>query len=349
MKRKPLIVSVIAAGVLSLAIWGFIEGRKELEMERERERPVNAPSRLSIEDGQVAVILDRSARTRAGITTLPLAGAARHRELVAYAAILSIQGLSDLRNAFAVARAQADKARAAASASQQEYERMKTLYDDDRNVSGKALQAAEAVWRADEAGMQAAQEALVTVERNARQQWGDTLALAVENGSPLFARLAERREVLLQVTLPAGAVIGKPPQTARVQDANGSLRSATLVSPAPLTDARLQGASFYYAAGGDALLPGMTVTAFFPAGPETQGVVVPASAVVWWQGKAWVYVAQPDDRFVRHELATDHPLEDGWFVQGLSVGEAVVNKGAQLLLSEELRAQIQVGEEGENK
>lgn len=349
MKRKPLIVSVVATGILALAIWGFIEGRKELEMERERERPVNAPSRLSVEGGRAAVILDQSARARAGITTLPLAGAARHRELVAYAAVLPFQGLSDLRNAFAVARAQADKARAASAASRQEYERMKTLYDDDRNVSGKALQAAEAVWRADEAGMQAAQEALVTVERNARQQWGDTLALAVENGSPLFARLAARREALLQVTLPAGAAIGKPPQAARVQDANGSLRSATLVSPAPLTDARLQGASFYYAAGAEGLLPGMTVTALLPAGPETQGVVVPASAVVWWQGKAWVYVAQPDDRFVRRELVIDHPLENGWFAQELAAGDAVVNKGAQLLLSEELRAQIQVGGEGENK
>ena len=43
MKSKPLIIAVIAAGILALALWGFVEGRKELDMERERERPVNAP------------------------------------------------------------------------------------------------------------------------------------------------------------------------------------------------------------------------------------------------------------------------------------------------------------------
>jgi len=234
-----------------------------------------------------------------------------------------------------------------------EYERLQTLHDDDRNVSDKALQAAEAIWRADDAGTQAAREALAAVERNARQQWGDPLALAVTVGSPLFERLAARREILLQVSLPAGVAIGKPPQTARVQDANNSLRSAALVSPAQRTDARLQGASFFYVAEAEGLMPGMTVIVLLPVeaqAAQAQGVVVPASAVVWWQGKAWVYVAQQKDHFVRREIATDHPLEDGWFAaQGFAASEAVVIKGAQLLLSDEFRAQIQVGEEGEKK
>ena len=350
MKSKPLIIAVIAAGILALALWGFVEGRKELDMERERERPVNAPSRLSIEDGQPEIILDQVTRIKAGITTMQLASTARHQELVAYAAVLPFQELSDLRNAFVIARVQEDKARAASAASRQEYGRMQTLHGDDRNISDKALQAAEAVWRTDDAGAQAAREALAAVERNARQQWGNPLAQAVADGSSLFVRLAERREILLQVTLPVGAAIGKPPQTARVQDTNGTLRSAALVSPAPRTDARLQGASFFYVAGAEGLLSGMTVTILLPVGPEAQGVVVPASAVVWWQGKAWIYVMQPNDHFVRRELATDHPLEDGWFAaQGFAANEAVVVTGAQLLLSEEFRAQIQVGEKGEKK
>lgn len=334
MKSKPLIIAVIAAGTLALAIWGFIEGRKELEMEHERERPVNAPSRLSIEDGQSAVVLDQTTRIKAGITTMPLVSTARQQELVAYAAVLPFQELSDLRNAFAIARAQADKTRATSAASRREYERLQTLHDDDRNVSDKALQAAEAIWRADDAGTQAAREALAAVERNARQQWGDPLALAVTVGSPLFERLAARREILLQVSLPAGVAIGKPPQTARVQDANNSLRSAALVSPAQRTDARLQGASFFYVAEAEGLMPGMTVIVLLPVeaqAAQAQGVVVPASAVGWWQGKAWVYVAQQKDHFVRREIATDHPLEDGWFaVQGFAASEAVVIKGAAI-------------------
>ena len=107
-------------------------------MEHERERPVNAPSRLSIEDGQSAVVLDQTTRIKAGITTMPLVSTARQQELVAYAAVLPFQELSDLRNAFAIARAQADKARATSAASR----RIRTLTDASRRRPQRLRQGA---------------------------------------------------------------------------------------------------------------------------------------------------------------------------------------------------------------
>src|SRR5205823_5706178 len=51
---------------------------------------------------------------------------------------------------------------------------------------------------------------------------------------------------------------------------------------------------------------------------------VPSSAVVWYQGKTWVYVAQSDHQtFVRKEAA------------GHFKDEKIVVQGAQILLSEE--------------
>ena len=44
-------------------------------------------------------------------------------------------------------------------------------------------------------------------------------------------------------------------------------------------------------------------------------------------------------------IATDIPAQGGWFVAGeFSAREKVVTKGAEQLLSEEFRSQIQVGE-----
>jgi hypothetical protein len=65
-------------------------------------------------------------------------------------------------------------------------------------------------------------------------------------------------------------------------------------------------------------------------------VVVPASAVVWSEGKAWAYLQTGARQFSRRELATDSPVDAGYFVTaGFSVTNKVVTRGAQSLLSEE--------------
>ena len=87
----------------------------------------------------------------------------------------------------------------------------------------------------------------------------------------------------------------------------------------------------------------MNTFGYLPAGPEMPGVIIPASAVVWSGGTAWVFVAGGKDRFFRREIPTDAPVENGWFVvKALSPGDRIVTGGAQVLLSEEFRSRIQV-------
>ena len=350
MRRKPLIAGVAIIVLLALAIWGFLAGRKELEMERERERPVKAPTRVVTEQGERVVLMDDKTRARAGLGVATPIEESHRAQLQGFGTVLGLQELVDLRNNYTAARAQAEKARVTLLASSREYQRLKILHGEDRAISDKALQAAEATWRSDEATARAAEQALNAVEQNARQQFGPTLAHAAVNGAPVFQRLAQQEAALVQVTLPAGTRVSAAPATARLQLPDGASATASLVSTAPRTDPRLQGQSFYYTALSTALFPGMTVTAWLSTGPETDGLTVPADAVVWWQGRAWVYAQQAPERYQRMELPTDSPAEDGWFVgRDFAGGKPLVIRGAQMLLSEELRSQIQVGEEGEKK
>jgi hypothetical protein len=67
-----------------------------------------------------------------------------------------------------------------------------------------------------------------------------------------------------------------------------------------------------------------------------RGVIIPASAVVWSEGKAWTYLQPAPNQFSRRELATDIPVNEGYFVgSGFSAGSKVVKRGAQSLFSEE--------------
>ncbi len=347
MRFKPVFATVLAVGIFVLAAWGFLHGHQALTSEEEHERPVTAASRLVIEAGQPAIVLDEATRFRSGIEVAALKPVSYQREIPTYGTVLALQDLIELHANYVAAKAQVEKAAASLGATRKEYDRLKTLHADDRNISDKVLQAAEAAWQADVVGVRAAQAAVTAIEYNARQAWGGPLTTAVLEGTDLFTRLLQQQEVLIQVTLPTNMYLAAAANTARIRAPDGTFQTAALVSPATRADPRLQGSSFFYRAAVPGLLSGMSVSAYLPNGAASEGVMVPTSAVIWWQGKAWVYSQEAPERYVRREISTENPTNDGWFVEaGLMPDKPVVVRGAQLLLSEEFRAQIQVGEEG---
>jgi hypothetical protein len=344
--QKTITGVSVVIGIAALLIWAFVQGRKELATEEERERPVKAPLRVSTEDGETVVKLDQATQEKSGIATSLLKAVSHQEEMKAYGLVMDLRPLVDLRNSFAMAKAQVAKAGASLDASRKEYERLKLL-QENQNISAKVFQAAEAAWRSDQANAEAAETALHVLTEAARQRWGAVLAQWLFDDAKGFERLIQRQDVLLQITFPPASRPSTTPGNARVQTPEGRLAPVSLVSPAPSTDPRIQGMSFFYAAQAQmsGLLPGMNVLAYVPRGSQVRGVIVPAGAVVWWQGEAWIYVQKGSDHFVRRGIATEMPVENGWFVgKGLAPGDRVVVRGAQLLLSEEFRAQIQISD-----
>ncbi|MDE2309629.1 MAG: multidrug transporter, partial [Betaproteobacteria bacterium] len=277
-----------------------------------------------------------------------------HRqEQQAYATVLQIQDLSDARNSYATAQAQLDKAQASLDAARQEYQRLDQLHNDDHNVSDKSFQAGLAAMKTEEANVRAAQTTVQSSANGVIQRYGEVITAWLAADTPAFKRLLQQQDVLIQVTFPANAPDIAPPKTIRVQTKENTFVTASLVSRSPLIDPRIQGIGFFYLAPAQMLVSGMNVLAYLPANSESSAntkilsVIVPQSALVWWQGKAWIYVQKDNEHFVRREVPTDQPVENGFVVRsGLMPDAAIVIGGAQMLLSEEFRSQIQVGEEG---
>src|SRR5262249_37958454 len=90
------------------------------------------------------------------------------------------------------------------------------------------------------------------------------------------------------------------------------------------------------------LRPGLAVTARIAVpGPQRSGVLVPQAAIVRLSGRAYAFVQTGPDEFVRKEVALDQPVDGGFAVSANVVtGDRVVVQGAQLLLSEEFKAQL---------
>jgi hypothetical protein len=349
--RKRLVRSLLAAfavtGLGTLVIWGFLEGRGEVKREAERERPVKEPLRISMKNGVTVITLDNHTQQNSGIETTSLMAAPYQEQVRAYATVLDAARLTDLTNNYANAQAQLQTAQAKLAASKAAFERAQKLYKSNAAVSLAVVQAAEATFLADQAALASAESQVRALAATAYQEWGPVLGKSLVDRSPSIVRLIERQAFLLQVTLPPGISLLKAPETGAVQTAPNTRAEIRFVSPATRTDPKIQGVSYFYVTPAESeVLPGMNILAFLPSGKEVDGVTVPASAIVWWQDRAWVYRRLDPERFTRADIATDLPLTGGGYVVGsLPKPVEIVTRGAQLLLSEEFRAQIQVGED----
>jgi hypothetical protein len=346
-KSKWALAIVVVTAIVITLVWAFLARPNERTTEAERDRPVATASRLVVQNGEAVVKMPPADQQRNGIAVAPLTPTARRQEFRATAVVLSMQELNDLRNRYVSAKAQLQKTQASLEVSHQEYERLEGLYQHERNASAKAVQAAEGTMRADEAANKAAQDAVFITENDVRQRWGPRVATWLLDGSPEFDRLVRQQDLLIQATPISGTEITAPP-TASIQTAQGQIVSAGLVSRLPRLDPRLQAPSFLYVTRSNPnLIPGMSLILLLPSGTPVQGVVIPRDAVVWWNGRAWAYVQTAADQFVRREVSMEMPVPNGWFTaMGFSPDEKVVVTGAQQLLSEEFRSQLQgAGEE----
>ena len=90
-------------------------------------------------------------------------------------------------------------------------------------------------------------------------------------------------------------------------------------------------------------MPGLNLETSLAAKSTAGGWVVPNSAVIWLEGQAWVYVRSDPRTFIRRSISPDRPAaDDGYIVTDLPPNAEVAVHGAQMLLSEEFRAQVPV-------
>lgn len=333
MRWRWIVGALIVIAAIAVIVWRVAEAREE----EAPAQPAAPPSRVSVVDGATVVTVDADDRRRSGIASTALAAASGMRTAPAYATVVDLTALTDLGNATAAGQAQLATASARTSASRAAFERVRMLYADDQNMSLAQLQAAEATYRADQAAQGAAQVQAAAAAASARQQFGPVLGGSLQ--SPLVRGLLERRTVLLQVTAAGQGVIPRPAPVISVQPAGGGSLPARLVSAATRTDLRIQGASFYYVApAAPGLLAGMNLAATMPTGDRVGGVVVPAAAIIVWQGQDWAYQRTGRDSFRRIAISTATPAPGGGYLApGLAAGTQLVTSGAQSLLSEELR------------
>ena len=334
-----LVLQVAAGSHVIVPVFAAADERNESETETQRK------TRRELVGGMPVVRLDREVQRDSGIEVTTLQAVTHAAEMTAYGEVTDIQPLLEQRAAYHQVLAERRMVAATLEASHQDYERLRTMREQQRYVSEQDLVAVKAKWEGDQAHADGLEAQLRDLRAQLLQRWGTELtSWALDGGSETFDRLVSRQQVLLLISLRAGDTL--PEHTDSIYVGRDGDRAkyvrAAVVSPAPATDPAFQGETWFFRADAGTLRSGMHVDAAIPAGEAaTAGVSVPVDAIVWQGGSPCVYVQLDDERFARQVLTAYSETGESWFVSGiLRPGERIVVIGAQMLLSEELRAQI---------
>jgi hypothetical protein len=287
------------------------------------DKPAGATEKPEVSD-KAGVTIDAETQARIGLKMDAPLATQWQPEMKGYGAVIDPATLS-------AAVADLQSARSAAEASGNEYGRLKSLAEQN-NVSARTLEAAKATATHDQLGFDAARAKFAL-------DWGKALADQT-NLETFVQQLARGKTALVRIDLPPGEMLPAPPASAKIvalTDETKLVNGAFFDATAGLNP-QTQSQSFFFLVQDQPLPSGAAVTGFLKvSGEPVDGVVVPADAVLRYEGKGWIYVQTGTNQFARTEIPLDRLMENGWFVSGgLTATNRIVVGGAETVLSAEL-------------
>lgn len=259
-----------------------------------------------------------------GVLTAEAHTISHDRAVAGFAVVMPHEPLAQALSEIATAAAASRQSRSA-------LERGQRLAGTPGAMPAEVQEAAARQAAADEAALNLARQRLsAQLGQGAGESSSEARELAV---------LASGRDKLVRVTFPLGSLANDSPVRLRLARIDVSRPTGEWVVKsiwqAP-SDATVPGRSFFAVLKGTPAAEGEHLLAWAETGVPESGVLIPASAVVLSSGRSWCYVENSPGSYVRREIDTGTPSEQGYFVTaGVKAGERIVVKSAALLLSRE--------------
>ena len=317
-RRSPLLLKLCAAVLIAALLPAAGCQRSGPAAPAAAEKGAAAP------EAPEGVSLKPEEIEKSGIVTAAVVAATHAPESAGYAVVLT-------RETIAQAVAELTAAAAIERQSRAALERGRQLSGTPGAMSIELQETAARQAAVDRAALLLAQRRLsATFGRNA--PWKD------DYQSPQLTALATGERKLARVTFPLGTLGSATPAAVRLahlgaMSGGRSFESLALWN-AP-ADASIPGRSFFAVLKGPDAAEGERLVARVPVGAATAGVVIPFPAVVISAGKYWCYLEAKPGLFVRTEVDTAMPIDDGYFVTAIAPGAKVVTTSAGELLARE--------------
>ena len=318
----PAAWAMLGAAVMALAfaVSGVVHLGSDADGDGDEEARGSSQGALT-EGGLVE--LNTAQLAHAAIRTQPLVAGSVPSLRRGFARAMDLSGLAAIDADLAAARG-------ALAASRAEAKRLSSLADQDQSASLQAVEAARAKADSDAAQLNLAQ-------RRIGLEFGPGLArMKAADRGMLIADVGAGRAALLRIDIP-----GQPLEPgAKVSISDGERRqSMRILGPAAAVDPQLQNAAMLAVLRAPMAAVAMAGRQFAAtaAGSDLEdGVIVPRSALVRWQGRLWAYREVRKGAFQPVPIDGARPVDGGWLVNhGLTAGERIVTDGATTLFAVE--------------
>ncbi len=351
MKNKLNAFLVIQAILILILVWLLTYfGRDEFNnIKPNSDISKNTQNLIKSANGINYITLSPEIQSNSGIKTQPVQISDYIKNLTNYATVLSIDLLIEQKNRFNEIKNQISLLSNELERDKKNYERFKTLNDDNKNVSDKALQEMKVNFENTKIKLQTTQELITGIKQNIRAQWGEIILSMIDAGArkELFEFLVQGKARIIKVTLPENAD-NQPPKSislALIDNLNEKFL-ASYLAESPTLDKSIKGKTYFYIVYSNQLRIDSKVIANQVqnklSSESGKYLAIPKEAVIWNSGQAWVYVQSSENKFFRKSIETITESSNGWIVKENQIKEndIIVINGAQLLLSEEFKYQI---------
>ncbi len=226
-------------------------------------------------------------------------------------------------------------AKAALAVSQKELERVKILRTQN-NASDRTLEAAQAATEKDRLAVESTAQKIPLT-------WGRELGNR-DDLKDIVESLVAGKASLVRVDFPSGELSLTISHIQLSVNNRKDSVDAEFLGHASAIDPVTQGQGLIYLshAGADRLPVNGVVEASIPtANAPLKGFLIARGAVIFHDGEKWFFRQGEGNTFERERLENGISTRNGYFVtNGIEPGLRVVTVGAQQLLSEELKSQI---------
>lgn len=279
-----------------------------------------------------------------GIQTLLLKRSQYRPEIETFATRVNLAPLIDTRKDYFTALAEKEKAAIILRQSRKNSQHLKNLQRESA-VSTRKLLAQKTQLALDEANFKAVVHYADNLYQHTRSTWGTILSRWFLTAEPPYSNmLGALNQAVYLINLPTSFT--SPLNTLFIHPTGlrEKALSAHLISAAPAYSVQQQPGTpyFYLSEQADSGYPQRAIVWIPLNETKISGFIIPASAIVWHLGQAYAYLQVEEELFRRIKINQKKKLSTGtYFIpESLQENDRLVITGAQMLLSEEFRAQI---------
>ncbi|MCX7871669.1 MAG: hypothetical protein N2487_00115 [Verrucomicrobiae bacterium] len=334
---KKFLLLFTATCVIAACGYGLFQlyklSRAEKETEGSEDKPVESRQFVTTNSaGQTIIKLSDEEQKKFGIEAKNLTETSKQNGFYAFGVAIDISSLVEHLTDLKTASINLDLAK-------RQFSREKTLYENGKNTPLKNVELAEAEVKKYE-------ETIKNIQNRIALQWGEKIS-AQKDLESFLTPFLKNKQSLVRVDLMPGQLLENPPESVKISllsDEKTSYTAEYFGVPKVVESGNFT-KSFIYLIKGESLPVGMKVKALFESNQKIRGTFVPESAIIRLYGGLWVYKKTSADEFMRVPIKPDFPTEGGWILTNpLNAVDLIVVKGAQMLLSEELKSQIRLVE-----